>query len=148
MFKHKYITWPAVTHGDAVCKAANELARVLQGKKIVQSQEQWRDLTKLSKVFSQLAETNKQAADEPTHQRAEPEPVKQRLQTWRRPDDLAPEEPARRPPPVEEVQGSPWRLVVALPPPAPPVPEPVPSVLMICQFCSKVVLKLDITVAP
>ena len=124
LFKHKYITWPAVTHGDAVCKAASELARVLQGKPIVKSQEQWRDLTKLSEVFSQLAETNKQAADEPTHQRAEPEPVRQRPQTWRRPADLAPEEPARRPPPAEE---TPRRLIVASQAPAPAAPEPAPS---------------------
>ena len=59
MFKHKYITWPAVTHGNVVCKAAFELAKALQVKPIIKSQEQMRDLAKLSKV---LASRCKQAS--------------------------------------------------------------------------------------
>ena len=84
MFKHKYITWPAVTHGDVVCKAAFELAKALQGKPIIKSQEQMRDLTKLSEVFRGLADSNKPAAEASTHQAPSPVPPKEAaVNPWR-----------------------------------------------------------------
>ena len=62
LFKHKYITWPAITHGNVVVKAALELARALKGKTVIKNKEQMRDLTKLSEIFSQVAEADPDAA--------------------------------------------------------------------------------------
>ena len=43
----------------------------------MKSQEQMRDLTKLSKVFRGLADTNKPAAEANTHQVPSPSPPKE-----------------------------------------------------------------------
>ena len=63
LFKHKYITWPAITHGNVVVKAALDLARALRGKTVVKSKEQMRDLTQLSEIFGQLAKADPDAAN-------------------------------------------------------------------------------------
>ena len=79
LFKHKYITWPAITHGDVVVKAALDLARALRGKTVVKSKEQMRDLTQLSEIFSQLAKADPDAASKQVATDHSPCPIPSQL---------------------------------------------------------------------
>ena len=108
LFKHKYITWPAITHGDVVTKAALELVKALKGKPIMKTQEQMRDLTALSEVFSQLAATNQEAAALPTHQvQPAPPPPTRTSAPWRAPSGHTSHTPGQHTPPVERTDDVP-----------------------------------------
>ena len=55
-FKHHYITKPKVTHADLVIAAAQNLAKVIQGKSNCAGERNLRGLKALSEMFSSIAE--------------------------------------------------------------------------------------------
>ena len=62
-FQHKSITGPAVTHGDAIVKAARDLITALKRKPGAKGDEQMRDLKRLGQVFGEVA-ADKTGAEE------------------------------------------------------------------------------------
>ena len=59
---HKYVTHPAMTQEDKVCKAAHDLIKALKGKRNTLGDEQEHDLKNLSEIFQEVA---KQKAHSP-----------------------------------------------------------------------------------
>ena len=65
-FMHRHITQPALTEGDTIAKAANDLATALKGKNNWLEDEQKHDLQCLSKIFSKVAATKSNSPQPPT----------------------------------------------------------------------------------
>ena len=64
-FMHKYITNPALTKEDMVCKAAHDLIKALKGRRNKLGDEQEHDLKELSTIFQQIATHNAKSPSPP-----------------------------------------------------------------------------------
>ena len=106
-FMHKYVTQPALTKEDLVCKAAQDLIKALKGKINKLGDEQEGDLKELSSIFQQVAT---QHAHSPQRNQS---PVPQQQQSRRRQQEKA-AEPRVPSPRVESIE----------PPQAPAAAEP------------------------